>query len=199
MILSLTVVSVNRELLLCFISIVQHTKFCLTEIFLILMSLTGSAHYSWKNNECLGTTASASTGLYYPDWAGDNEGCLNDGNEPGKYSFSVTRHQSETRINSFSLFHKNIWSKTQTCGCTTHSRHAARRIITGCSLRVWGHPHQPAQLIGTWTFLQTNVSRIVQELLRVEDSPRAGILSTAHKISVARSGCGGILRVARLE
>jgi hypothetical protein len=41
-----------------------------------------SAHYSWKKNECLGTSASASSGKYYPDWAGDNEGCLNDGKEP---------------------------------------------------------------------------------------------------------------------
>eukprot|EP00956_Cyclotella_meneghiniana_P004011 scaffold4865_cov83-Cyclotella_meneghiniana.AAC.9 len=41
-----------------------------------------ASHYWWKSNECLGTTTSASAGLYYPDWSGDNEGCLNDGNEP---------------------------------------------------------------------------------------------------------------------
>ena len=40
-----------------------------------------AAHYAWKSNECLGTTTTPS-GLYYPDWSGDNEGCLNDGNEP---------------------------------------------------------------------------------------------------------------------
>eukprot|EP00956_Cyclotella_meneghiniana_P034765 scaffold108040_cov122-Cyclotella_meneghiniana.AAC.5 len=41
-----------------------------------------NTHYFWKSNECIGTTVSASTGLYYPDWSGDDEGCLNDGNEP---------------------------------------------------------------------------------------------------------------------
>jgi hypothetical protein len=41
-----------------------------------------SKNYSWKLAECVGTAAAASSGLYYPDWAGSNEGCLNDGNEP---------------------------------------------------------------------------------------------------------------------
>ena len=53
--------------------------------------------------------------------------------------------------------------------------------------------------IGTWTFPLTNAFKIVKGLFRAVDSPRAGILSTAHKISVARSGCGGISKVAKLE
>eukprot|EP00956_Cyclotella_meneghiniana_P019802 scaffold34431_cov24-Cyclotella_meneghiniana.AAC.2 len=40
-----------------------------------------AAHYTWKSNECLGATTSALSGLYYPDWSGDNEGCLNDGSD----------------------------------------------------------------------------------------------------------------------
>ena len=102
-------------------------------------------------------------------------------------------------MDSCLLFHKNIWSKTQTCGCIAHLRHAARRTIAGCTLRVWGQPRQPGQVIGTWTFLQTNVSKIARVLLPVVDSPKAGISNTVHKINAARSGCGGILRVARLE
>lgn len=45
-----------------------------------------SKNYSWKLAECNnGGTAPSSgsgSGMYYPDWAGDNEGCLNDGAEP---------------------------------------------------------------------------------------------------------------------
>jgi hypothetical protein len=39
-------------------------------------------NYGWKMKECMGASAPASSGLYYPDWSGDNEGCLADGNEP---------------------------------------------------------------------------------------------------------------------
>lgn len=40
-------------------------------------------NYGWKKAECMGTaSASASSGLYFPDWAGANDGCLNDGTEP---------------------------------------------------------------------------------------------------------------------
>jgi hypothetical protein len=46
------------------------------------LSACCSANYGWKVDECLGTTTTTTSGLYYPDWSGDNEGCLNDGNEP---------------------------------------------------------------------------------------------------------------------
>ena len=40
------------------------------------------ANYAWKLNDCMGTTPTASTGKFYPDWSGSNKGCLNDGGEP---------------------------------------------------------------------------------------------------------------------
>lgn len=40
------------------------------------------ANYAWKMYDCMGTTPVASTGKFYPDWSGSNEGCLNDGGEP---------------------------------------------------------------------------------------------------------------------
>lgn len=39
-------------------------------------------NYNWKLDECMGTSETASSGLFYPDWSGSNEGCLNDGSEP---------------------------------------------------------------------------------------------------------------------
>jgi hypothetical protein len=44
-------------------------------------------NYSWKMKECMGS--STSSGLYYPDWSGDNEGCLADGNEPQYSKYSI--------------------------------------------------------------------------------------------------------------
>jgi hypothetical protein len=50
------------------------------------LSACCTKNYSWKMSECMnGGTAPApapGSGLYYPDWAGANDGCLNDGNEP---------------------------------------------------------------------------------------------------------------------
>ena len=42
---------------------------------------TGAEHYKWKMDECMGLEVDG-TGIYYPDWTGDNEACLNDRNEP---------------------------------------------------------------------------------------------------------------------
>eukprot|EP00804_Cyclotella_cryptica_P017072 CCRYP_003317-RA/>CCRYP_003317-RA protein AED:0.06 eAED:0.06 QI:0/1/0.5/1/1/1/2/198/460 len=43
-------------------------------------------NYGWKMSECMNggnaPAPSPGSGLYYPDWTGSNEGCLNDGNEP---------------------------------------------------------------------------------------------------------------------
>lgn len=41
-----------------------------------------SENYSWKLNECLGSSDAGSASLYYPDWSGDNDGCINDGDAP---------------------------------------------------------------------------------------------------------------------
>jgi len=36
-------------------------------------------YFGWKLSDCMGTTTSTSgSGKYFPDWAGDNEGCLQD-------------------------------------------------------------------------------------------------------------------------
>ncbi|KAL7516014.1 hypothetical protein ACHAWX_001073 [Stephanocyclus meneghinianus] len=37
-----------------------------------------SRYYGWKMRECMNVLSS---GLFYPDWAGTNKGCLNDGND----------------------------------------------------------------------------------------------------------------------
>jgi hypothetical protein len=39
-------------------------------------------NYDWKMNECMSLAEDGGTGLYYPDWSGDNEACLNDSQEP---------------------------------------------------------------------------------------------------------------------
>jgi hypothetical protein len=44
-----------------------------------------SSNFQWKYADCLsegGATASAPSGLYFPDWEGANTGCINDGTEP---------------------------------------------------------------------------------------------------------------------
>ena len=43
-----------------------------------------TAHFNWMYDDCIGSTGGggSATGLYYPDWGGQNIGCLNDGNEP---------------------------------------------------------------------------------------------------------------------
>ena len=42
----------------------------------------GAQNYDWKMNECMSLAEDGGTGLYYPDWSGDNEACLNDSQEP---------------------------------------------------------------------------------------------------------------------
>ena len=37
-----------------------------------------NTHYSWKKAECMGTTFSAASGLYFPDWEGVDDRCIND-------------------------------------------------------------------------------------------------------------------------
>ncbi|EJK64824.1 hypothetical protein THAOC_14401, partial [Thalassiosira oceanica] len=39
-------------------------------------------YYGWMLNECKGTSGGAPSGLWYPDWAGQDDTCKNDGNEP---------------------------------------------------------------------------------------------------------------------
>lgn len=39
-------------------------------------------YYSWMLNECKGTSVAAPSGLWYPDWAGSDDTCKNDGGEP---------------------------------------------------------------------------------------------------------------------
>ena len=63
--------------LLIFFAVVQNP----TQWLYDTLSACCSANYGWKVDECLGTTTTTTSGLYYPDWSGDNEGCLNDGNE----------------------------------------------------------------------------------------------------------------------
>jgi hypothetical protein len=59
-----------------------------------------SSNYGWKMSECLnGGTAPApspGSGLYYPDWAGANEGCLNDGAEPAYMKANPTQWMHST-------------------------------------------------------------------------------------------------------
>ena len=35
-------------------------------------------HFEYKLNSCMGSSSAVTTGKYYPDWSGDNEGCLVD-------------------------------------------------------------------------------------------------------------------------
>ena len=55
-------------------------------------------HYKWDVNGCLGVLGSitAVSGLYYPDWEGDNQGCKNDGNEPAYMSNDPTAWMYDT-------------------------------------------------------------------------------------------------------
>ena len=38
----------------------------------------------------------AGSGLFYPDWAGTNKGCLNDGNEPNYMAANPTQWMHST-------------------------------------------------------------------------------------------------------
>ena len=53
-----------------------------TSIIIICLFLCVQTNYGWKMNDCMGTTPAGSTGKFYPDWSGANEGCLDDGGEP---------------------------------------------------------------------------------------------------------------------
>jgi len=39
-------------------------------------------YYGWMLDECKGTSGGAPSGLWYPDWAGPDDTCKNDGSEP---------------------------------------------------------------------------------------------------------------------
>lgn len=52
-------------------------------------------HYSWDFDNCVGIDLIPS-GLYYPDWEGDNEGCKNDGGEPSYMVNDPTAWMYET-------------------------------------------------------------------------------------------------------
>ncbi|EJK64147.1 hypothetical protein THAOC_15151, partial [Thalassiosira oceanica] len=39
-------------------------------------------YFGWMLNQCKGASAGSSSGLWYPDWAGTDDTCKNDGNEP---------------------------------------------------------------------------------------------------------------------
>jgi len=39
-------------------------------------------YFGWMVNKCKGTPTGSSSGLWYPDWAGTDDTCKNDGNEP---------------------------------------------------------------------------------------------------------------------
>ncbi|EJK52847.1 hypothetical protein THAOC_27841 [Thalassiosira oceanica] len=39
-------------------------------------------YYGWMLNECKGASGGAPAGLWYPDWAGSDDTCKNDGGEP---------------------------------------------------------------------------------------------------------------------
>ncbi|EJK43722.1 hypothetical protein THAOC_37804 [Thalassiosira oceanica] len=41
-----------------------------------------SKYYGYMLNACMGTSGDAPSGLWYPDWAGQDGTCKNDGNEP---------------------------------------------------------------------------------------------------------------------
>jgi len=42
-----------------------------------------SAYFGWNFNECSGNLPGiCARSLFYPDWEGKNEGCIDDGNEP---------------------------------------------------------------------------------------------------------------------
>jgi hypothetical protein len=65
-----------------------------TPSLIFMVIFLGSAHYNWMKAQCMGGTAPApapsptgtsptsTSGLYYPDWEGENNGCVNDGNAP---------------------------------------------------------------------------------------------------------------------
>jgi hypothetical protein len=57
-------------------------------------------NYGWKMSECMNggnaPAPSPGSGLYYPDWAGANEGCLNDGNEPDYMAANPTQWMHST-------------------------------------------------------------------------------------------------------
>ena len=54
---------------------------------------TGALNFDWKMVDCMGT---GSTFIYYPDWSGSNEGCLNDGNEPRYMLYNPSLWMQET-------------------------------------------------------------------------------------------------------
>lgn len=39
-------------------------------------------HYSWNYDDCVGKKSSQNSALYFPDWEGDNDGCINGGKQP---------------------------------------------------------------------------------------------------------------------
>lgn len=51
-------------------------------------------NYGWKMRECM--KGSSSSGLYYPDWEGSNNGCINDGKEPNYMAAKPDRWMHST-------------------------------------------------------------------------------------------------------
>ena len=133
-----------------------------------------SAHYSWKIDECLGTTTTTS-GLYYPDWSGDNEGCLNDGNEVSAVilrmcsafcsTSRVAKFFISNVINPLSL---NTWLNIQACGCTSHSKHALRPTTLGFYQPAWVWVEALVLLSDIWAGARISACRIVSEPVLVE-------------------------------
>ena len=69
----------------CEVSLIDHIMPCALSLVHQISQRTHlmikKEHYDWNLSECMGTTASTSTGKYYPDWLGDDI-CKNDGSAP---------------------------------------------------------------------------------------------------------------------
>jgi hypothetical protein len=84
-------------------------------------------YFGWKLSDCMGTTTSTSgSGKYFPDWAGDNEGCLQDtgSNTAPDYMQGSTTWLFDTLDSCCSQHYS--WNKSKCMGTSTTSA-----VLTG--------------------------------------------------------------------